>query len=341
MTRRDPRRDSQPSSTRTSARLFDRVDAALRARRTLLASTGTNAIRLFNGQPDGIDGLMIDKYADVLVVQCHQGRLSLRESEARAVCEHVMRKLGAIAVYKKIFTRDRNRPTARSDDSHRDAQPWIGKPVEPRIAILETGMQLWIRPYDGLATGLYLDQRDNRRLVREWANGRRVLNTFSYTCAFSVAAALGSAAETVSVDVSKKHLEWGKQNFAANHVALEGHQFVCADAQDYLKRARRQNRRFDLIILDPPSFARAKRPAKVFNLRESLPSLVAEASERLDRGGRLLVSTNHRGISIDQLTRTVEHAMRKHTVTVTTRETLPTDFAGDADYVKTVVARLN
>lgn len=198
MTRRGPQRDSRPSPARTSARLFDRVDIALRARRTLLASPDTNALRLFNGQPDGIDGLVIEKYAKVLVAQWHQGRLCLSETEVRAVCEHVMRKAGAVAVYKKVFVADRHRPTASAVESHRDAQPWIGKPVEPRIAILENGMQLWIRPYDGLATGLYLDQRDNRRLVREWANGRRVLNTFSYTCAFSVAAALGSAADKLS-----------------------------------------------------------------------------------------------------------------------------------------------
>ncbi len=98
MTRRGPQRDSQPSPARTSARLFERVDAAFRARRTLLASPGTNAIRLFNGQPDGIDGLVIEKYANVLVVQWHQERLSLGEAEVRAVCEHVMRKAGAVAV---------------------------------------------------------------------------------------------------------------------------------------------------------------------------------------------------------------------------------------------------
>ena len=265
----------------------------------------------------------------------------LRESELRDLCERAMRASGAVAVYRKEFLQDRSRMAPGAEAAHRDARPWIGQPVEPRIAILENGMRFWIRPYDGFATGLYLDQRDNRRRVRELASGRRVLNVFSYTCGFSVAAALGAAAETVSVDVSKKHLEWGKVNFAANHIPLDGHHFVCSDALEYLKRARKRGRRFDLVILDPPSFSRTKRPARVFVLSEGLPGLVAEALQVLDAGGYLLISTNHRGMSTADLEQTVSKAARARQATISAAAPLPLDFAGDADYAKSIVVHLD
>lgn len=306
----------------------------------MLASRDTNAVRLFNGQSDGIDGLVIEQYAHVLVAQCHRGRLMLRESELRDVCERAMRVSGAVAVYRKQFVQNRSQTAPGAEAAHRNEQPWIGRPVEPRIAILENGMRLWIQPYDGFATGLYLDQRDNRRCVRGMASGRRVLNTFSYTCAFSVAAALGGAVETVSVDVSKKHLEWGRRNFAANNFPLDHHHFICADIFDYFKRARRQRRRFDLVILDPPSFARTRHPPRTFVLSDSLPALLAQAAKLLDPHGRLLVSTNHRDISAARLGSLVERGAGHSPFEIIARPPLPEDFAGDRGYSKSIIARL-
>ena len=99
--------------------------------------------------------------------------------------------------------------------------------------------------------GLFLDQRDNRRRIRAQARGKDVLNLFAYTCGFSVAAAAGGAASTVSVDLSPKALEWGRANFALSHLDPSDHQFIKSDAFDYLRRAARQGKRFDIIILDP------------------------------------------------------------------------------------------
>lgn len=306
----------------------------------MLASRHTNAVRLFNGQSDGIDGLVIEQYAQVLVAQCHRGRLMLRESELRDVCERAMRASGAVAVYRKEFVQNRSQTAPGDEAAHRDERPWLGEPVPALIPILENGMRLCIRPYDGFAAGLYLDQRDNRHRIRESARGRRVLNAFSYTCAFSVAAALGGAVATVSVDVSKKHLQWGRRNFAANKLPLDQHQFICADIFDYFKRAQRQRRRFDVVILDPPSFARTKRPPRTFVLSESLPALLAEATKLLDTRGRLLVSTNHREISAIRLERLVERAAGPGQFEVIARPPLPADFAGDDACSKSIIARL-
>jgi len=107
-------------------------------------------------------------------------------------------------------------------------------------AVLENGIRFLVRPHDGHSTGLFLEHRDNRKRVRRLAAGRNMLNAFAYTCGFSVAAALGGAAGTVSVDVSKKYLEWGKCNFAANELNLADHRFICSDIFDYYRRARRR-----------------------------------------------------------------------------------------------------
>ncbi len=285
------------------------------------------------------EGLVIEKYADVLIAQLHEGQLAMSEAEVRALCELAMERLRATAVYRKRFIRGR---TAGADESldteHTAAEPWLGPPAAEEFAVNENGMRLLVRPYDGFATGLYLDQRDNRRRIRDLAAGREVLNAFAYTCGFSLAAALGGAAATASVDVSRKHLEWGKRNFGANAVALDGHEFIAADVMDYLRRAARRDRRFDLIVLDPPSFGRARRPARTFVLGEVLEELVAAAWGRLRSGGVLLLSTNHRGIPRKRLEAAVAGASGgRHAVLE--RPKLPLDFAGDPDYAKSILVR--
>ncbi|MBU1247574.1 MAG: class I SAM-dependent methyltransferase, partial [Proteobacteria bacterium] len=225
-------------------------------RRTLLADPDTNTCRIFNAAADGIPGLVIERFGDVLVAQLHEGRLRLSESETRNLCAHAQKRLGARAVYRKVFSQERSKAHPTLNKLHSDPRPWVGEPVEAETPVLESGVRYLIRPYDGHSVGLFLEHRDNRRRLHDLAAGFAVLNAFAYTCAFSVATALGRAAATISVDVSKKCLEWGKRNFAANGLDLTAHKFICSDIFDYYRRAGRQGRRFDLIILDPPTFGR-------------------------------------------------------------------------------------
>jgi 23S rRNA (cytosine1962-C5)-methyltransferase len=330
----------------------DALDAAIARRAPLLESGRTGAWRVLNGAADGLAGaearpagLVIEKYADVLIAQLHEGRLALSEPEVRALCEHAMERLHATAVYRKRFIRGRAFGADESlEAEHTRAEPWLGRRASAEFAVVENDMRMLVRPYDGFATGLYLDQRDNRRRVRDLAAGREVLNTFAYTCGFSVAAALGGAASTVSVDVSRKHLEWGKRNFAANGVAIDpgggnrAHEFVCADVMDYLRRAARRDRRFDLIVLDPPSFGRARRPTRTFVLDVMLDELVESAWDRLRPGGVLLLSTNHRAVSGRRLEGSVARASGGQHAVVE-RPALPIDFSGDPDYAKSILVR--
>ncbi len=339
-TRASRRRRETPPRVGLDA-LRDRVERALASRARLLAGSDTDAVRLFHGATEGIDGLVIEKFADVLVVQLHEQRLCAREPEVRTVCAELARRLGARAVYCKRFARDRSAALARLRGLHTDPEPWIGTPIEPELSVVEHGVRYLIRPYDGYSVGLFLEHRDNRRRIRELARGRRVLNAFAYTCGFSVAAALGGAENTVSVDVSRRYLEWGKRNFATNRIDLNRHTFLCSDIFAYLHRVRRQGRRFDLVVLDPPTFGRSKRPRSVFAIAEDLDRLVAGAADLLSPGGIVLLATNHRKTSRRRLEAALRSARAGRQIEILTRPALPPDFAGDEAYAKAVLARLH
>ncbi len=141
----------------------------------------------------------------------------------------------------------------------------------------------------GYSIGLFVDQRENRRFVREVAP-KKLLNCFAYTCSFSVAAATVDA-KTVSIDLSKKSLARGKENFALNSLVTTGHQFIADDVFDVLPRLARKGEKFDMIILDPPTFSRSKR-GKAFQVERDFEDLLSAALEVADRDARLLLSTN-------------------------------------------------
>jgi len=332
-----PKHKHSPS---TADRLMPDLDAALEKRAPLLSREDTNVCRLLNGAADGIPGLVIDRFGDVLVTQLHEGRLRIPAGVARTLCEAALRHTGGTAVYRKTIPHDRTKTYPELDEQHRDPQPWIGQPAPEEFAVREAGAVHLVRPYDGYGTGLFLEHRAHRAVVRERAEGRRVLNTFSYTGGFSVSAALGKAAETVSVDVSKKSLEWAKRNLSANGIKLDDHRFICSDIFDYFKRARRQGRRFDFIILDPPTLGRARRPARRFNLADDLDDLTAQAVELLDLKGVMLLSVNHQGTPRSRLVRVLGIAASKAGRRVIQHESPkpPADFAKDPDHQKSVLA---
>ena len=319
------------------------IDRALSRRRSLIDDDAIEAYRIFNGRADGIAGLVIDRFGDVLAVQLHEGRLRLDIEKVRPIVERVHEQLRTRAVYQKVFVRDRGDVSPVLADAHRRPEPWIGEPVGPERIIVEHGLRFIVRPHDGFSVGLFLEHRENRRLIREAAAGRRVLNAFAYTCGFSVAAAAGGAANVASVDLSQRFLEWGKRNFAANHLSTEGHWFFRSDIFDYYKRAARQHRRYDLIILDPPTFSRSRRPKRVFVLEQQLDPLLTGAIDLLDPGGLIFLATNHRQISRSRLEEalTASAQTKRRRCTIVQRPELPLDFAGDPDYSKTVLARFD
>lgn len=141
----------------------------------------------------------------------------------------------------------------------------------------------------GYSVGLFVDQRENRRFVTQ-TKPKRVLNCFAYTCSFSVAAA-SVGAQTTNVDLSKKSLERGRENFALNDLSTDGHQFIADDVRSVLRRFERREDKFDMIILDPPTFSRTKGGA-AFHVERDFEDLIAAALEVADRGAKIFLSTN-------------------------------------------------
>ncbi len=320
--------------------LGETIRAALRSRNPLTTAGLTDALRLFHGRADGVDGLVIERLGPALVVQCLQGRLALPEHEVRAAVESLHLQLGTAAAYRKVFVPDRAAVPDEIARELRDPQPWIGRPVEPEYAIFEHPLRFLVRPFDGFSTGLFLEHRDSRRRVRQLAGGRRVLNLFSYTCGFSVAAAAGGAAATASVDLSRKHLEWGKRNFEANGLALEGHRFYCCDVFDFFARARRRQLRFDLAVLDPPTFSRTRRPARTFSVERQLPDLLHGVIDLLEPAGTLLLATNCRRLGLPAMEAAIAAAAGSRGIDDLEHLPLPPDFAGDPDYARMLLIRL-
>lgn len=307
----------------------------------MLADPQTDAVRIFHDAADGIPGLVIEQLGDVLVAQLHEERLAINPDDAHHICNLAKERRACCAVYRKVYPRDRSAALARLEESHTDPTPWIGEPSAAEFAVRDNGLRYLVRPYDGYSTGLFLEHRTNRARLHASAKDRRVLNTFAYTCAYSVAAAAGGAAEVVSVDVSRKYLNWGRQNFAANDLPTTPHAFLSADIFDYLRRAARQNRRFDLIVLDPPTFGRARRPRRTFSIRADLDRLVEEAVAILDPAGELLLCSNNRDTSLRRLEQAIATAAPSRRFQIVARPTLPTDFAGDADYAKSIWVRFD
>jgi 23S rRNA (cytosine1962-C5)-methyltransferase len=176
----------------------------------------------------------------------------------------------------------------------------------------------------GYSVGLFVDQRENRRFVRQ-AKPKRVLNCFAYTCSFSVAAA-SVGAQTINVDLSKKSLKRGRQNFVLNELSTDGHQFIADDVRPVLGRFARRGEKFGMIILDPPTFSRTK-GGPSFHVEKDFEDLIATALEVADRGARVLLSTNCEALTEQALERMARYALKLSRKSgVFEHQPLPADF---------------
>jgi 23S rRNA (cytosine1962-C5)-methyltransferase len=188
--------------------------------------------------------------------------------------------------YRRIFGKflprqneDRAAPALLSGEA--------GLPME--TVVEEAGMKFGLDFAAGYSAGLFIDQRANRAVVRR-GGVKRLLNTFAYTCSFSVAAALGGA-ETTSVDLSKKSIDRGRENFALNDLDATAHHFYADDVLDVLPRLARRGERFDAIILDPPTFSRGNKGRK-WQVEQDFETLLIAALELAAPQARVLLSTN-------------------------------------------------
>ncbi len=230
-----------------------RIERALALRRALVPQEAGNALRLVHGEADGLPGFVADRYGDTLVVQVlSAGAERWREALADALAELT----GCARIYERSDAEVRKLEglPERVGALRGDA------PVAP-VEIVEHGLRYAVDVVGGQKTGFYLDQRDNRRRIRELAAGREVLNCFCYSGGFSLAALAGGASTVASVDSSAAAIELGRRNAAANGLAGPRAEWREADVFGYLREVRGQGRGFDLVVLDPPKFAPTEKHA--------------------------------------------------------------------------------
>lgn len=274
-------------------------------------SNNTTAYRLY----DGLEA-QIDCFAGHWLVQTRGGKYPAWVDEASAERR---------SLWWKQLDKE-----ARESPQHLD-----GESLDEPFLAKEEGVNYEIDFQSGYSQGIFLDQRLNRQRVRERVQkGERVLNTFAYTCGFSVVAALGGAIAT-SVDLSRNYLEWGKRNFTHNGLNPDEHYFTKGDTFAWLKRWAKSGTRFDGIVLDPPTFSRNDK-GKVFRVEDDFGELVEMAASVLHPNGWILCSSNCRNLSAVDFERMIRSALPKAKL-----ESLPmpTEFTGE-NYLKCIWAEI-
>ena len=271
----------------------------------------TDAFRVVHGAADGQPGWYVEKLGDYLL---SQSSAQLTGAQYEHLSE-LVKTFASRAAYHKVL----NRHVRQSSVETVGPQLVFGQEVKEEFAIRENGVRYQMSFQEGYSVGLFLDQRDNRRrlltnhvgpdfVVREGGlQGAEVLNTFAYTCGFSVAAGVAGARAT-SLDLSKKYLEWGRRNFTANGLDPAAHDFIFGDVFDWLKRLGKKQRQFDVVILDPPTFSQSKQSG-VFRVERDYGRLVGDALKVLKSGGTLLASTNAAGLEPEAFVATVKAAI--------------------------------
>lgn len=250
---------------------------ALAKRRSLIGG-GTDALRLLDGAGDGLPGVFLDTFAGRWLVSTRDNRLDPRVRDWLADQEKT-------CYWKRL-------------DQHAKENPEhiAGPRQDTPFTASESGVNYQINFQAGYSQGIFLDQRLNRLRVREHSDGgAAVLNTFAYTGAFSVCAALAGAT-TTTLDLSQVYLDWARDNFKLNTLDPGEHYFCKGDTFHWLKRFARQGRKFDGIILDPPTFSRDDK-GKVFRVEKDYARLASLARACLAPGGWILCCTNCRKLA--------------------------------------------
>ncbi len=260
----------------------------------------TNAMRLVNSQGDGLNGLIIDRFNKHFVVYILDARWhSYQKSISDCLREH-------FEVDYLVF---KDRTVSGTRNASRIAVDVLVGQENSQTIVEENGLRFHVDLNDHLNQGLFLDMRKNRKLVASYAPGRAVLNCFAYTCSFGVYCRKLGASRVTNVDISARFLKKGKENYRLNHLHEGRSEFVRDHAVRYLERAAKRNNLFDIIILDPPSFARFE--GTVFSVKKDMPLLIEKAFRALTPEGILFVSTNLSSITRPQLEEWAHIAAKK------------------------------
>ncbi|HGQ8732149.1 TPA: class I SAM-dependent rRNA methyltransferase [Streptococcus pneumoniae] len=274
----------------------------------------TTTYRLFNQEGDGFGGLTVDLYGDYAVFSWYNSYVyQIRQTISEAFRQVFPEVLGA---YEKIRFKGLDYESAHV----------YGQEAPDFFTVLENGVLYQVFMNDGLMTGIFLDQHEVRgSLVDDLAMGKSLLNMFSYTAAFSVAAAMGGASQTTSVDLAKRSRELSQAHFQANGLSTDEHRFIVMDVFEYFKYAKRKDLTYDVIVLDPPSFARNKK--QTFSVAKDYHKLISQSLEILNPGGIIIASTNAANVSRQKFTEQIDKGFAGRSYQILNKYGLPADFA--------------
>ena len=234
--------------------------------------------------------LAIDRYADWLHVQAFEKRRPLGSGDLDSIREQLAEALQLPQDQVIIKHRRRQRGLSQYERQHDSS---------PSFNVNERGLCFEVNLARYLDTGRFLDHRDTRQLIRERAHGARFLNLFAYTGSFTVYAAAAGAHSTVTVDMSKTYQAWSRRNLLHNRLGDPRHEFVQCDVLAFLERMHGSHARFDLIVLDPPSFSNSKRMLASFDVQRDHPELLRRTLGLLAPGGELFFSNNRQGFRLE------------------------------------------
>lgn len=314
-------KEEQPLDTHFFETLFRQ---SFKKRERFFDADDTNAFRLLNGEGDGLGGLTIDWYDGYLVLSWYNDTIYSYQAELIGCIKEVLPSIKGI--YEKIRF---------ANASNTQSQFVSGASAPEPLVVLENGVRYATYLNEGLMTGIFLDQKDVRGTLTEGiASGKTVLNTFSYTGAFSVAALIGGAAHTTSVDLAKRSVEKTREQFEVNGIDAGTQDILVMDVFNYFNYAQKKGKTFDIVVLDPPSFARNKK--KTFSVAKDYGTLTIEAAHLVTENGYLVASTNAANVTFEKFDKMVQSGIKETGKSFKKMNVyrLPEDFSVSSDFVE-------
>lgn len=319
-------------------RFFEsKLSKALKQRENYFNSADTTAFRVFNGEGDGIGGITIEYFDGYYLINWYsKGIYHFRDL--------IINSLKNLVDYKAIYQKKR----FDTKGQYIEEDDFVtGERGQFPIIVKENGVNFAVYLNESAMVGVFLDQRDVRRTIRDkYAKGKTVLNTFSYTGAFSVFAALGGAVKTTSVDLANRSLNKTIEQFSINGIDYEAQDIIVEDVFNYFKYAVKKKLKFDMVILDPPSFARSKK--YVFSAEKDYKNLLKEAITITEDNGIIVASTNCSSFGMGKFKGFIDTAFKEsgEKYKILEEFSLPEDFRTmkeypEGNYLKVVFIKKN
>ncbi|MEK4571260.1 class I SAM-dependent rRNA methyltransferase [Bacillus sp. FSL E2-8868] len=307
-----------------------KIKSALHKRKDFYKSNDTTAFRALNGEGDGLGGLIIDYYDGYYVISWYsEGVYTFRDE--------IIAALQKVANFKGIYEKKR----FDTKGKYIEGDDFVaGERGEFPLIVKENGVNFAVYLNDGAMVGVFLDQRNVRKQIRDkYAKGRTVLNMFSYTGAFSVFAALGGASKTTSVDLANRSLSKTIEQFSVNEIDYEAQDIIVEDVFLYFKYAAKKKMKFDMVVLDPPSFARSKK--YTFSAAKDYKNLLKETIAITENNGIIVASTNCSAFDMKKFNGFIDTAFKEMNgkYKILEEHSLPEDFRTidqfkEGDYLK-------